>query len=166
MAFHLYPPESIKHCPWHRGSSLQISDTETYRHAWAPDYEWSEYREQELFWVFRELTHHCGLSLRGAISRKEWLWAELYWTSMGKEMDERWVRLNVTDLIYSFHLNCVVPQFHVSVEDTHPWHRLESETAGRSWALAKQPSAVPLPMLRVSLIRQIWLQAATTARFL
>lgn len=71
----------------------------------------------------------------------------------------------MTDLISSFHLNCVVPQFHMSVEDTHPWHQLESETAGRSWALAKEPSAIPLPKLRVSLLRQIWLQAQSQLYF-
>lgn len=59
----------------------------------------------------------------------------------------------MADLIYSFYLNCVVPHFHVSVEDTHPWLQLESETAGRSWAVAEEPSAIPLPMLRVSLLR-------------
>lgn len=59
----------------------------------------------------------------------------------------------------------MVPYFHGPVEDTHPWHQLKSATAGRSWALAKEPSAIPLPRLRVSLIRQIWLQAAATALF-
>lgn len=74
-------------------------------------------------------------------------------------MDERRVRLNVTDIIYSFHLHCVVPQFHVSVEDTQPWHQLENGTAGNLPVLAKELSAVPLPMLTVSLLRRIWLQA-------
>lgn len=70
------------------------------------------------------------------------------------------------DRLYLFlPLKCVVPPFRVSVEDAHFWQQLESQTAGGSGARAKEPSATPSPVLRVSLIRQIWLQAAATALF-
>lgn len=128
---HLSPDQGIKLYPWH--NDLHYS-SQILRHIDRPESQNindMSVESRNSLW-FGEAAHHCRLGLEGAVSRKGW---PSYWAGLNKhweKIDERRVRLNVTDLIYSFRLNCVVPQFHVSAEDAYPWPHLESVTAERS----------------------------------